>query len=271
MPTFLPAATAPVDFDLAYWFIFCGSKLHIADDDLSPIPLAKSVAAAGFVPTRTQFIGWYGETACFSAEIEKIPEHLSATFHGLRQTYGRVTDDFFWIASRAVQIVGWDRDHQFCGRCATPTEVGDGEHVRICPACGQRNYPHIAPAVIVAVKRDGRLLLARNRRHRAGMYTVLAGFVEAGETLEETVRREIKEEVGIEVMNIRYFGSQPWPFPNSLMVGFTADYAGGEFIFEDDDIEDAAWYTAENLPTLPSSPSIAHELIRDWLQSQPTD
>ena len=147
---------------------------------------------------------------------------------GLRETFGQLEEELIWIAGRANQLVDWSRNHQFCGQCGHPTEDKSEERAKICPACGLVNYPRLSPAVIMAVVRGDRLLLASNKRFKSGFYSVLAGFVEPGETLEECVAREIKEEVGISVKNIRYFGSQPWPFPNSLMVGFLADYAGGE-------------------------------------------
>ena len=137
------------------------------------------------------------------------------------------------------------------------------ERAKRCPACGLVNYPRLSPAVIVAVIKGDQILLARNKRFRAPFYSVLAGFVEPGETLEQCVQREIHEEVGLSVKNIRYFGSQPWPFPNSLMIGFVADYAGGEIAVDNSELMEAGWFSAESLPVLPSPISIAWQLI-DW-------
>src|SRR5690606_32955256 len=138
------------------------------------------------------------------------------------------------LAGRAVQIVDWDRTHQFCGRCGSPMERLDNERAKKCPACGLSNYPRLSPAIIIAVTRringQNRLLLARNHRFPPDRYSVIAGFVEPGESLEDCARREVQEEVGIQIQNIRYFGSQAWPFPNSLMLGFTAEYAGGDIV-----------------------------------------
>jgi NAD+ diphosphatase len=169
----------------------------------------------------------------------------------------------FWVAGRAIQIVEWDRTHQFCGHCASPMVAKTAERAKECPQCGLTNFPRLAPAVIVAVVRDNQILLARSHRHPAGFYSVLAGFVEPGETLEEAVAREIKEEVGIEVGDIRYFGSQPWPFPHSLMIGFTAVYAGGEIRCDETEIEEAGWFAADALPQIPGPISISRRLI-DW-------
>ena len=185
----------------------------------------------------------------------------------LRELYGELPEDLFAIAARAIQIVGWDRTHQFCGHCATPTIQPPTERAKRCPKCELRQYPRLSPAVIMLVYRGDEILLARAPRFRSGMYSVLAGFVEPGESLEETVAREVREEVGIEVKNIRYFGSQPWPFPNSLMVGFTAEYASGTLTPEPTEIEAAAWFTKDNLPPIPSKLSIARKLI-DWFAGQ---
>ena len=251
----------PASFSRAYWFIFQGYRLVTV---AGTVPVAESAESLGFVPLRTQYVGMLDGIPAFSAEIDpnaSLPENARAS--SLRGLFNRIDATLWWVAGRAVQLVDWDRTHQFCGRCATPMETSDLEHVKICPNCDLRNYPRLSPAVIVAVRKGDRLLLAHNERHPDGFYTVLAGFVEAGETLEETVKREIKEEVGIDVMNIEYFGSQPWAFPNSLMIGFTAEYAGGEFVYEDE-IEHAAWYRPSEMPPFPPSPSIANALIEDF-------
>lgn len=181
----------------------------------------------------------------------------------LRALMNTIGDELFWIAGRANHLMDWDRSHRFCGRCGQPTVDKPDERAKHCPACGLINYPRLSPAVIVAVLKGDRLLLARNKRFRGAFYSVLAGFVEPGETLEQCVMREIREEVGIAVKNIRYFGSQPWPFPNSLMVGFVADYAGGEITVDNVELMEAAWFTATDLPQVPPRISIARQLI-DW-------
>jgi len=142
------------------------------------------------------------------------------------------------------------------------------ERAKECPQCGLLHFPRLAPAIIVLIERGDQLLLARSRRFATGMYSVLAGFVEPGESLEEAVVREIKEEVSLSVKDIRYFGSQPWPFPHSLMIGFTATYAGGEISMEDEEIEDAGWFTVDRLPPLPGKISIARKLIDSFIEKQ---
>jgi NAD+ diphosphatase len=184
-------------------------------------------------------------------------------WQGLRRLYGALDEEMFWVAGRAFQIMDWDRTHQHCGRCGSPTENKTDERAKVCPKCGTVSFPRMSPAIIVAVVRDESILLAHAARFPGAMFSVLAGFVEPGESLEDCVRREVKEEAGVELKNIRYFGSQPWPFPNSLMIGFTSEFAGGEIKTDMKEIVDARWFTADRLPTIPDKISIARKLI-DW-------
>ncbi|MGB1249356.1 MAG: NAD(+) diphosphatase [Candidatus Promineifilaceae bacterium] len=265
--TFLAGSTAPDNDSAAYWFVYYGNRVLLREaDGVLTAPLLEDSAELGLDLIRSHCIGTWDGVACFSAETRIKFAPAGYKFIPLRRTYDHVPEDLFFIAGRAFQIVDWDRTHQFCGRCAAPMDYGKGEHLKICPDCRNRCYPRISPAVIVAVTKGDRLLLGHNRNHPQGWYTVLAGFVEAGETFEETVAREIREEVGIEVKNIRYFGSQPWAFPNSVMIGFTAEWASGEFVFEDVDIETADWFSADNMPPRPHPPSIAAHLIDDFIK-----
>jgi NAD+ diphosphatase len=186
-------------------------------------------------------------------------------FEGLRALFGMLSDTFFSVAARALEVLEWDRGHRFCGKCGAATTLKDGERARECPRCGHLSYPRISPAVIVAVVRGEEILLARARRFPPGFYSVLAGFVEPGETLEECVAREVREETGIEVKNLKYFRSQPWPFPHSLMIAFTAEYAAGEIKVEESELLDAGWYSADALPSIPDPISVARRLI-DWFR-----
>jgi NAD+ diphosphatase len=188
------------------------------------------------------------------------------SFQGLRGLWGRLDEESWRLAGRAVQLVEWDRNHRYCGRCATPTERQTEELSRTCPQCGLPHFPRISPAVIVRIERGDEILLARSPHFAPGVYSTIAGFVEPGESLEETVLREVKEEVGVTVTRLRYFGSQPWPFPNSLMVGFVADYESGELALQPGEIEDAGWFRVETLPVLPSPLSIARALIDDFIR-----
>lgn len=274
--TFIPGIAPPaVQTKPALWFAFVGSQLLVRlEGTLSTIPKLISLTEVGLVPVRTQFLGTLDDQPCYSAQLPKdalvklnevITPH-GLTLRGLRELYGTLDEDLFVLSGRAIQIVEWDRTHQYCGHCATPTTQLPHERAKRCPKCELVNYPRLSPAVIMLVSRDEELLLARAHRFPAGMYSVLAGFVEPGESLEETVVREVREEVGIEVKDIRYFGSQPWPFPNSLMIGFTATYASGDIAIEPQELAAAAWFSKHNLPQLPPPLSIARKLI-DWFVS----
>ncbi len=269
--TFISSSTPPAEPSRSWWFAFVGNQLLVCvKDDETQIPYLESLTEIGLSPIRTHFLGTFDDRPCYSAELSKdavIPVNMET--HGLRELYGRLDDDLFALSGRAVQIKEWDRTHQYCGHCATPmTQVG-GDRAKRCSNCGLVNYPRLSPAIIVLISRGEDILLARSPRFPSSMFSVLAGFVEPGESLEETLIREVREEVGIEVKDIRYFGSQPWAFPNSLMIGFTAVYAGGEITIEPTEIAEAAWFHKHNLPNIPSRLSIARKLI-DWFVAQET-
>ncbi|EDX87724.1 NADH pyrophosphatase-like rudimentary NUDIX domain family [Synechococcus sp. PCC 7335] len=258
---------------LSWWFLCSGSHLLINNADFTLPLLADAEVigqAIGIVPLRTQFLGYLDRVPCVAAEVSReaaVPEGLD--WYHLRSLYQKMDEVGFAIAALAVQIVDWDRTHQYCGHCATRMTQLPTERAKRCPSCGLRQYPRLSPAVIMLIYKGEEVLLARAPRFRAGMYSVLAGFVEPGESLEETVAREVREEVGIEIKNIRYFGSQPWPFPNSLMIGFVAEYASGKLMLEPTEIESAAWFSKEDLPPVPGKLSIARKLI-DWFIAQPS-
>ena len=195
---------------------------------------------------------------------EPLPEGFETL--GLRELWSLGGEFLFQAAGTAFQMMDWKRNSRFCPRCGVPMVGADNDRAYACTVCDYITYPILCPAVIVAVTKDDKLLLARNARSPQGRYSVLAGFVEPGESLEETVARELYEEVRIRVKNITYFGSQPWPFPHSLMLGFTADWAEGELTPDGVEIVDAAWFTPETLPDIPPSISISRRLIENWLE-----
>ena len=220
-------------------------------------------------PVRTQFLGTLQDRQCYSAEVPPdtaIPEGMS--FSELRSLYGVLDEDIYLLAGKAIQVVNWDQTHQFCGRCGHKTETLQGERAKKCPACGLTSYPRISPVTITAVLKDDKILLSHNASFRGNMHSLVAGFVEPGETLEECIRRETLEEVGVKVKNIKYFSSQPWPYPHSLMIGFTAEYESGEITVDGKEISQADWYDVHNLPELPARMSIAREIIDWFIQSQ---
>lgn len=181
----------------------------------------------------------------------------------LRQILSKLDQTGFERMSRALQLLEWQRNHRFCSHCGTPTvRHAQGEFAQVCPACGHSAYPRVNPCVIVAITKGETILLARAHRFSTPMFSLIAGFVEVGETLEQAVAREVKEEVGLDICNIRYVSSQPWPFPTNIMIGFTAEYADGELVLQEDEIAEAAFYPFDQLPLIPPAGSIAHSLIK---------
>lgn len=182
---------------------------------------------------------------------------------GLRELLLQGEDEHFRLAATALQILEWDRNHRFCSHCGAPTRPHpSGERAKVCTACGYSQYPRIQPCVIVAITRGETILLAQARRYTIPMYSLLAGFVEVGETLEEAVHREVAEEAGIAVRDLRYFGSQSWPFPCNLMLAFRAEWAAGEIVLEEEELQDGRFFHYRNLPMIPPAGSIAHQLIQ---------
>lgn len=251
--------------DKVYWFAFCVNKMLVkVDNDKYSIPYLNSLQQLNISPVRTQYLGMLEGHPCYSAEISpdtSAPEGL--VFIDLRSLYGILEEDLFLLAGKAFQIISWDQSHQFCGRCGVQTQEQSGERAKICPKCGFISYPRICPAVITAILKEDKILLAHAKAFKGNIYSLIAGFLEPGETLEECVQREIMEEVGIKVKNAKYFSSQPWPFPNSMMIGFTAEYESGEITVDGEEISEAGWFGVDNLPELPSEVSIARKII-DW-------
>jgi NAD+ diphosphatase len=257
-----PAGESDAD---ALWFLFRGRELLVTLD--GGVLAGPDPAAAGTPPLRRQFLGLLGGRACWSGELrEDAAPPPGMAFRDLRFLYGRLPPELHELAGRAVQIMEWDRSHQFCGACGAPTRLAAEERARVCERCGLAHYPRLAPSMIVAVERDDALLLARAPHFPRGIYSVLAGFVEPGESVEQTVAREVWEETGVEVEAIRYFASQPWPYPNSLMLGFQARWRAGEIRVDGREIEDAGWFRADAMPPLfPGNVSISQWLIGDFL------
>jgi len=267
---FISAVTPPGERSgPAWWFAFLGNQLLVHQDpDSARVPYLREFLELGVPHNGAHYLGELDGRSCYAVDLKENPDvPQGMTLEGLRKVYGRLDEELFWLAARAVQIVDWDRTHQFCGRCGVPLKPRETERAKECPKCGLLHFPRLAPAVIVLVERGNQLLMARSRHFAPGVYSVLAGFVEPGETLEEAVEREVFEEVGIRIKDVRYFGSQPWPFPHSLMIGFTAQYAGGEIRINDGELEDAGWFTVERLPGQPGKISIARRLI-EWFVSK---
>ncbi len=264
--SFQPALAPPEATQGPVWvFAFRRRELLVPlESSLQPLD---ALEAIGVQHVRAQYLGLLDEAHCWSVELAHDAEPPPGMgFRDLRMLYGRLEPGLHAIAARAVQIVEWDRTHQFCGACGTPTVAVDRERARTCRGCGLPQYPRLSPAIIVSVERGDEILLGRSKQFPPGIYSVLAGFVEPGESVEDAVQREVMEESGIAVDSIRYFGSQPWPFPHSLMLGFQARFAGGELTLHDAELEDAGWFRFDEMPTLfPGNVSIAQWLIHDFL------
>jgi NAD+ diphosphatase len=249
----------------AYWFLFNSHKMLVKlQDNNVKIPFSKNLEEFNISPERSHHLGTFNGHPCYSGELEnKTDTPNGMVFRDLRSLYELIDEDLYLLAGRASQIVNWDRTHQFCGQCGSPTVTKDDEMAKICPECGFISFTRLSPAVITAITKEGKLLMALHTRTPGDMYGLIAGFVEPGETLTEAVQRETMEEVGLTLKNIKYFASQPWPYPNSLMIAFTADYKSGEINVDGNEITDAKWFSADELPRIPSRMSIAGELI-DW-------
>ncbi|MGE5386747.1 MAG: NAD(+) diphosphatase [Betaproteobacteria bacterium] len=246
--------------DLAYWILRCGDRVWSEDaipGNVFPFCRAGDLAH----PESALLVGsWRGEL-CYAVDVGDFPDDRRGKPVTVRALFAEAGAEAFAMAGRATQLLDWQRNHRYCGRCGELAERKASEFAMQCPACGLISYPRISPAVMVLVRRGDELLLARSPHFASGMFSALAGFVEAGETLEECAHREVREEVGVEIANLRYFRSQSWPFPNSLMVAFFADYAGGTLCPDPSEIEKAGWFHVEALPQIPHPVSIARQLI----------
>jgi len=261
-PRFVPVIDLPGDGASSVTVVVLRGEVTVLDDH--PDDVAPGAPRL--------LLGTLDGAACWAVDLDGdgvpdlVIDGLRTALVPLMGLHGQVDDARWTLAGRAVQLVEWERTHRFCGRCATPTDPAPGERARRCPSCGLLAYPRLAPAVITLIERDGEALLARGRAFPIPMYSCIAGFVEPGETLEEAVRREVREEVGVELGDVRYTSSQPWPFPHSLMVGFESTWASGEIAIDETEIVDAQWYRPDDLPLIPPSLSIARTLIDRWIQ-----
>jgi NAD+ diphosphatase len=261
---FAPACqpTGPASTE-AWCLCFVERDLLLPEDGsmLAPVVAAPIEAQAA---TR-HYLGTMADVDCWALALPAPPPGWRRV--PLRSAMMTFDAALSGLAGRAAQVLEWDRTHRHCGVCGTPTQVRPSERARECPACQHIAYPRLSPAMMALVWRPGEMLLARSPGFAAGRYSALAGFVEPGESLEECVHREVAEEVGVAVSELRYYGSQSWPFPHSLMVAFTARWQGGDITPQAGEIEDARWFPLDALPEIPPRFSIAGHLIRDTLDA----
>ncbi len=255
------------------WFVFHDNQLLInMHNSHDPIPTETQCKSLNLSIVSKHDIGLFHNKPCFGVEVECDKNKILSDdfkFMPLRQAALTVLNaELFHKAGRAAQIIEWHNTHQFCGRCGVKLFESDVEHAKVCPDCKYHFYPRISPSIIVLIKRGKEILLARSPHFSENIYSTLAGFVEPGESVEDAVHREVWEEVGIKIKNLKYRGSQPWPFPNSLMLGYTAEHAAGEITIDGVEISDAGWFSLDKLPQLPNKISIAHELISLFINQE---
>lgn len=242
------------------WFIFQNDYLLLTERNNLPNASVLTELKHHFL--RQHFLGDFNQTRCYCSEINpnvQLPIKIRPV--SLRDAFEVLGREWYVVIVKAYSIINWDKNHQFCGRCGHITVHNLGTFERKCTICDLILHPRISPSMIVLIYKGDQILMARGSHFAKGKYGLIAGFIEVGESIEDAVYREVREEVGLEIKNLRYFGSQPWPFPDSLMIGFTAQYVSGEITIDQKEIEEANWYHYENLPSHPSSLTLARKLI----------
>jgi NAD+ diphosphatase len=266
---FVSGVQVPDGSHKSWYFAFNGKEILLlldAEGEFQPLTDVDEALIEKH-KSKKHFMGMYQDTACFAVEVDSSAgAEINAEFVGMRALFGKTTNNMLALAGRAHQICEWFRTHQFCGKCGAKTVEHVKDRAMICDECKIFSYPRLSPSIIVLVHKGNQVLLARNHQFPEGMYSTLAGFVEPGESIEETLVREVKEEVGVKVHNLEYLGSQPWPFPNSLMLGFHAEYESGAIVLQEDEIADAQWFDIDKLPQIPGKIAISRWLIDDYLR-----
>lgn len=251
------------------WFVFHKDRLLLQKQDGEfTIPLQITPPTPIGENTKIHEVTYMGKVPCFAYSIDnEAKENDKYVMIGLRESYEYISHDLHKVAGKASQIIYWDKYSQYCPACGVKT-VQTTPITKVCPQCQKEIYPFIHPAVLVLIRKGDSILLVHARNFRGNFHGLVAGFLEAGETLEECVQREVMEETGLSINNITYFGNQPWPYPSQLMVGFIADYAGGEIKLQDEELSSGAFFTKDNLPEIPRKLSLARKMIDWWLTKQ---
>lgn len=252
-------------------YVVCHSgKVLMQFDEAQNWRAANSAETQGYSVIAEHYMGNLGSVPCYAMEVA-APGEGEGEFADLRSQLEKFSLLMFNLVGRALQISDWHRTHRFCGSCGQPTTDHQADRARVCEGCGLHFYPRLSPSIIVLVHRGDEVLLGRNHLFPEGLFSTLAGFVEPGESIEETVRREVKEEVGVNVGELSYRGSQPWPFPNSLMLGFHAAYESGDIVLQEEEIAEAKWFPCSDLPWVPGKFAISRWLIDDYVSSRGFD
>ena len=264
---FVPAHRAPARVEgRVACCVFHGNRIFVAREGGRPAIPLWDTAVCGFDFDRAHYLGTLDGAHCYGLSL---PQHAALPpgleLLGLRALILESDETAAAVAGQAFQLLEWERTHRHCGACGAPTVAHAADRALECPQCRLVFYPRISPVIMALVYRDNELLLTRKPGYAPGRYTVVAGFVEAGESLEQCLEREVLEEVGVRIRKPRYFGSQPWPFPNSLVMAFSAEWAGGEVVPDGTELEDARWFAVDELPELPEPVHISRQLIDDTL------
>lgn len=252
-----------------FWFIFYKQKLLVKNENNKiTIPTYKDLLDNNIKINNEFYLGLFNNISCYTMKVNNELSHApSFEFMELRSFGLLVDEEMFLLGGRAFQLLNWDETHQYCSKCGNKLELHNSDRAKVCTKCDISYYTKICPSIIVAITKGDEILLAHNNHFPNGLYSLIAGFVEAGETLEEAVKREVLEEVGVRVCNIKYFTSQPWPFPNSLMMAFTAEYLSGDIKADGVEIGHAAWFKADSLPLIPAKISVARKLINAFISN----
>jgi len=250
-----------------YWFVFSDGRLLLRrdDDGTYGLPFQEGNPTGNVAEIESPFR--LGGEACKVVNCGETPSAMDDAryvFVPLRSCYERLSDAHFQMAGKVSEWLNWDEETRYCGKCGAKTKWQTAIS-KVCPECKREIWPKLSPAVIVLIRREDKVLLVQSRTFRRRYYGLVAGFVELGESLEESLMREVREEVGVEICNLKYFGSQPWPYPRNLMIGFTADYRSGEIKIQDEELNGGGWFSRDNMPEIPGKVSIARRLIDSWL------
>lgn len=256
---------------MKYWFIFCKDDVMLEkkSDGTFTIPLGEECPIE-LKPWHTihRIQPMDDGTDVRTVRIDNpITNNERFEMCGLRQSYYALNSSLYLKAGKCREILYWDENTKYCGVCGAPTKL-ETDISKRCTGCGKEIWPQLATAIIVLIHRGNEVLLVRGKNFKRDFYGLVAGFVETGETLEEAVHREVLEEVGLKIKNLRYFGSQPWPYPCGLMVGFEAEYVSGEIKLQKEEIAKGGWFNKENLPNIPEKLSIARKLIDNWIENE---
>lgn len=264
---FNPGNEAPETWENSFHIVISDGEI-LSKDDAPWRPLNQDEWRwLGIEGMSSHYLGDVSGIPVFAEEVHSDSDEPDGHgFETLWSFLGQVDQPVFYLVGRAKQIVEWHRTHRYCGECGQETVLSDSDRSRKCSACGHMYYPKLSPSIIVLITRGEEILLAKGVNTRGNFYSTLAGFVEPGESIEETVHREVMEEVGLKVKNLKYYSSQSWPFPNSLMLGFHAEYESGEISIQEEEIADAQWFHYKNMPNKPALISISGWLVDDYIK-----